>query len=457
MGIEITPELLDKYNVAGPRYTSYPTAPIFHDGVSQQDVADVYASIKDDNPPLSLYIHIPFCKTMCTYCGCNVSIRKDLPEYGDKYLDYLFKEIDHVTQKLGGNPEVCQYHWGGGTPTFLNESQIERLFLKTKEAFNINFDGEVAIEVDPRTTSKSKIKLLRQLGFNRISMGVQDFDPKVGKAVNRIHTYEEIQELVDWCREEKFNSVNMDFIYGLPYQTLESFSKTLDHVVTLKPDRIALYSFAYVPWLKSHQKKIDVKTLPVPESKIEIFLESRKRLVDAGYTAIAMDHFSLADDEMTIAYSEGRLNRNFMGYTVLPSSEFISLGVTSIGFVGNGYFQHHKGLPEYYADVEAGKFPIEKGYLLTEDDIIRKWLIHSLMCRFKVEFDEFQNKFGHNFHDYFSKEKDHLEYCVSDDLLTIDDKGIYPTELGKLFVRNICMGFDAHLKQDKKNKFSQTV
>lgn len=458
MSVQITKELLLKYEKPGPRYTSYPTAPEWSADVTEAIYQDKLTDFSLSNRTLSLYVHIPFCRTLCSFCGCNVVIRPHDEKHGNQYLDYLFRELELVEQWIGRKRKIKQFHWGGGTPTFLTEGQIERLFKRYTEVFDIDFNGEIAIEIDPRTIDRSKVAKLRELGFNRVSMGVQDFDAQVQESVNRRQPFEIVKEFYDWCRELKFNSVNFDLIYGLPYQTPETMKKTVEQVLALRPDRIAFYSFAYVPWLKAHQSKIDESRLPSSDQKVEIFLNSREQLLKGGYDAIAMDHFALADDELAKSFRAGTLYRNFMGYTVKPADEYIGMGMTSIGFLENCYFQNHKTLPDYFAALDRNEIPIERGKILSEDDIIRRWVINSLMCQFKADKNAFAQQFGKKFDEYFRDEAAHLNQCVSDGLIAVDGNVICATELGKIFIRNVCMGFDWYLRQaDGHKRFSKTI
>lgn len=458
MSVNITKELLLKYEKAGPRYTSYPTAPEWSSDVTEAIYQDKLTDFNLTNKSLSLYLHIPFCRSLCSFCGCNVIIRPHEEKHGDQYIDYLFRELELVEQWIGRKKMIKQLHWGGGTPTFLTESQIERLFKRFAETFEIDYDGEIAIEIDPRTIDKSKVAKLRQLGFNRVSMGIQDFEEQVQESVNRRQPYEIVKEFYDWCRELKFQSVNFDLIYGLPYQTPATMKKTVEQVIALRPDRIAFYSFAYVPWLKAHQSKIDESKLPTSDQKIEIFLNAREQFLNGGYDAIAMDHFALADDDFAKAFRSGTLYRNFMGYTLKPADEYIGMGLSSIGFLENCYFQNYKTLPEYFAALDKNEIPIERGRILSEDDIIRRWVINSLMCQFKVDKNVFAGQFGKKFDAYFQEEAEHLKQCVSDGLITLEGNNIHATELGKIFIRNVCMGFDWYLRQaDGHKKFSKTI
>ena len=447
-----------KFDTPGPRYTSYPTAPVWSDKVNEAVYIKDLRAFGACGKTLSLYIHIPFCGSLCAYCGCNVVIRKKDQRFGDEYIDYLDKEMALVYKYLGRRKEVRQLHWGGGTPTFLNEAQIERLYTTTQKYFDIDPAGEIAIEIDPRTIDKSKVRKLRALGFNRVSMGIQDFSEDVQKEVNRYQPYEIVARFNAWCRELNFVSVNFDLIYGLPRQTRESFQDTVAKTITLRPDRIALYSFAYVPWLKKHQQKIDTALLPSNDAKLDIFLRARDALVGAGYKAIAMDHFALDSDELAQAFESGTLYRNFMGYTVKPADEYIGLGVTSIGFLENTYVQNHKALPAYYQALKDGHLPVERGMVLSEDDTIRQWTINSLMCRFGVDKRVFEQRFRVSFDAYFGKEQEHLRWCADNDLVHQDSARIDVLELGKIFIRNVCMGFDHYLRQkEARQKFSRTI
>jgi len=456
--LNITKQTILKYDTPGPRYTSYPTAPEWSSDVNAQTYQRKLAAFGQTNKTLSLYIHIPFCQSMCYYCACNVVIRKQDDKYGDEYLTYLFKEIDLVHRAIGKKARVKQFHWGGGTPTYLNEEQIERLFHKVAENFDIDPKGEIAIEIDPRTIDKSKVKKLRQLGFNRVSMGIQDFSPEVQVKVNRVQPFTDVKKFYDWCRELKFFSVNFDLIYGLPDQHVKNFSETLDKVITLKPDRIALYSFAYVPWLKKHQQKLEVEELPSNDEKLDIFLKSREQLLASGYQAIAMDHFALKTDEMAEAFNKGTLYRNFMGYTVKPADEYVGLGLTSIGFLENTFVQNYKTINDYYRLLKEDMLPIERGKVLTRDDQIRQWVINSFMCGFKVDKVEFKKKFDVEFDTYFDVEQAHIKKCFADGLLIAQGAALLATDFGKIFIRIVCMGFDWYLRQPKAHKkFSRTV
>ncbi len=449
---------LQKYDVAGPRYTSYPTAPQWSKNVTE----DVYtAALKvfgQNDKTLSLYIHIPFCEQLCYFCACNKVIRAKEEKVGDEFLDYLFKEIDMVAKHIQRRKLIRQLHWGGGTPTYLSEEQMKRLFTKIKSVFDIDFNEEIAIEIDPRTVTQHKLKVLRELGFNRISLGVQDFNEKVQDDINRIQPFEQVAEVHQWCRDLKFESINYDLIYGLPYQTKETFKKTVDLVVGLRPDRIALYSFAYVPWLSKPQNKFNLDAIAVHDEKLDIFIQSRENLLAHGYQAIAMDHFALTTDAMAKAFNTGALHRNFMGYTLKPADEFIGLGPSAIGFLEKTYVQNTKILPEYYESITQGHLPVERGKQLNQDDQIRQWVINSLMCQFQIDKQLFFNTFGYEFEDYFLEEGRHIHDCIEDGLINENSQRIQVTALGKIFIRNVCMGFDYYLKdKNGHQRFSRTV
>ena len=458
MSLTINKQILTKYDVAGPRYTSYPTAPEWDKSFSASTYIEKLKSFGQNDKTLSLYIHIPFCESLCYFCACNKVIRAKEEKVGDEFLEYLFKELDLVASYIGRKKIIRQLHFGGGTPTYLSEAQLKNLFAKINSLFEIDFKEEVAIEVDPRTVTLDKLKALRELGFNRISLGVQDFDDKVMDDINRIQPYAQVKGVSDWCRELKFESVNFDLIYGLPYQTKETFQKTLNLVLGLRPDRIALYSFAYVPWLSKPQNKFNLDAIPLHDEKLDIFVNSRDALLSSGYQAIAMDHFALKTDEMAKAFNEGKLHRNFMGYTVKPADEFIGVGPSAIGFLENTFVQNVKVLPEYCERISQGELPIERGKVLSDDDIIRQWVIRNLMCQFEINKKIFFSQFKIDFDQYFKAESVHLLNCIEDGLVTQTADEIAVTELGKIFIRNVCMGFDWYLRQkDGHKRFSRTV
>ena len=454
----IDKETIIKYDVAGPRYTSYPTAPQWSHLVSAHTYQEKLKIFGQNDKTLSLYVHIPFCEQLCYFCACNKVIRANDEKVGDEFLDHLIHELEGIARLIGKRKKIKQLHWGGGTPTFLSERQIQRFFTKITDLFELDLNEEIAIEIDPRTVTKSKLTILALLGFNRVSMGVQDFDAKVQDDINRVQPFEQVAEVNQWCRDLRFLSVNFDLIYGLPYQTKETFANTVMKVVGLRPDRIALYSFAYVPWISKPQNKFNLDAIPLHDEKLDIFINSRDALLNAGYKAIAMDHFALASDDMAKAFDRGTLHRNFMGYTLKPADEYIGVGPSAIGFLENTYFQNLKVLPDYYLEVNHGNFPIERGQELSADDIIRKWVINHLMCAFVLDKQDFKAVFNIDFDAYFTFEKDHLIHCIDDGLLTQQTDLFKVTDLGKIFIRNIAMGFDWYLRQkDSHKRFSRTI
>ena len=452
----LTRGLIQKFNVKGPRYTSYPTANEWEEGFEESHYCK---SLKNaENASLSLYFHLPFCEKMCYYCGCNVVIRKFNPEVSEVYSSYLRKEITLLLEYFQKKPLVKQLHFGGGTPNFFTADQLDQLYAHIHQQFDISKEAEIAIEVDPRVTTLEHLQVLKSWGVNRLSMGLQDFDPMVQKAVNRIQPFEMTESLVSSSRKLGFDSLNIDLIYGLPYQTVTSFLKTIDLIKLLHPDRIALYSYAHVPWLKSHQRLIRVQELPNPDSKLDIFISARNALLEAGYMSIAMDHFALKTDEMALAFQKNQLYRNFMGYTLKPADHFLGLGVSAIGHISNTFVQNTRDLGVYYSQLDEGKLPVSRGLILNEDDRIRQWVIQELMCHFKLDQSDFMKKTGISFEDYFKFERAHLAQCEQEGLLVLDQTGITISPLGKLFIRNICMGFDIYLRKNtQKNQFSSTI
>ena len=456
-------ELLARYDRPGPRYTSYPTAVEFHDRVD----ADVYTgSLARANAaaqePLSVYVHLPFCEERCAYCGCNVVITKHR-DVAAQYLDYLDREIDLLAAHLPDRRRISQLHWGGGTPTYYTAPQLERVFARLTRHFTFTVDAEIGVEIDPRVTSSEQLSTLRQHGFNRLSMGVQDFAPEVQEAVNRIQSYEQTKVLVDHARAQGFRSINIDLIYGLPYQTVEGFSRTLDQVLTMRPERVAVYSFAFVPWMKAHMKHLPEDSLPGPELKIALLTLAQRAFVGAGYRQIGMDHFALPEDELGHALEAGTLHRNFMGYTVQSARDMVSLGVSAIGDVQGTFVQNTKKLNEYYTALDEGRFPIERGYALDQDDRIRRHVITELMCNGYLDVHETEQQFGIRFDEYFAAELAELtgpDSPVTDGLVEVDEVAITVSPQGRMFVRNICMIFDRYLRArtaSAKPVFSRTV
>ncbi len=452
-------DLIKKYDKPGPRYTSYPTAPHFNDGFNNEQYL---ASIKENNSadnktPLSLYFHIPFCDTLCYFCGCNMIISNNRGRISN-YVDYIKREILLLKKHLSDDRVVTQLHWGGGTPTHLTPVEITYLLSFINSNFNISPNIEASCEIDPRELTFEHLKALREGGFNRISMGVQDFTHKVQVAVNRIQSEDITRQAVEWIRELEFESINLDLMYGLPHQTLETFAKTLDKIIDISPNRIAVFNYAHVPWMKKHMELINTEDLPTPDVKLQILKYTIETLTKAGYVFIGMDHFAKPDDELAIALNEKKLYRNFQGYSTQAGTDLYALGITSISQFGNIYSQNIKTEKEYFDKVDDGILPLAKGYLMSDDDVLRRDVIMSLMCDFELHFNQFEEKYKINFKEYFAKGLENLKQFVPDNLVTLEDDNIKVTEMGRLLIRNIAMSFDAFLEDDKgKVRYSRTV
>lgn len=449
-------DLIKKYAKPAPRYTSYPTAQEFNEEFTAEDYRQKLIESNERKTPLSLYFHIPFCESACHFCGCNVIITRR-KEVSNPYLEHVYKEMDIVSSYIDKDREVVQLHWGGGTPNYLEDDQTVELFNEIEKRFKIAENAEISIELDPRHVDRDRIFLLRELGFNRASFGVQDFDPKVQEAVNRIQPEEMIFNVMNWLREAEFESVNIDLIYGLPYQTLESFTKTVEKTIELNPDRIATFNYAHVPWLKRLQRMIDEKTLPPPEEKLEILKMTIDKLTKAGYIFIGMDHFAKPDDELAVAQRERTLHRNFQGYTTHAEAELIGFGATSISMLYDAYAQNAKTLRDYYEPVEKGNLPIARGVKLTEDDIIRRDVIMRLMSHFQLYKGEIEKKYSINFDEYFKPEMERLKEQEQDGLIKIYEDRIDVTPAGRLLIRNIAVNFDIYTMAKKEKRFSQAI
>ena len=453
--------LIERYDRPGPRYTSYPTAVEFHDQFGADEYqARLSAAAGTSDRPLSLYVHVPFCESRCAYCGCAVVATRKR-EVAALYLTYLEREVAMVAAALGRRRRVVQYHWGGGTPTYLSPAQIARLDAVIQRHFDVSDDAERAIEIDPRVTTGEQIRLLRRLGFNRLSFGVQDFAPTVQAAIQRHQTLAATQDLYRTAREAGFTSINFDLVYGLPRQTLASFAETLERVVEMRPDRIAVYSYAHVPWLRPNQKAIDPMDLPGAQLKRQLLGSAVEAFTRAGYEAIGMDHFALPQDELAAATRERRLHRNFMGYTTRSAPDSVAVGVSAIGEVGGAFSQNYKSLARYYQAIDAGRFPVERGYALTGDDQVRGFVIAELMCNFQLDRADLRERFGVELDEYFASELETLARpggAVADGLLVIQGSGLRVTPRGRLFVRNICMVFDQYLgAHEGRPVFSRTI
>ncbi|HIO96771.1 MAG TPA: oxygen-independent coproporphyrinogen III oxidase [Leucothrix sp.] len=454
MKIKFDVDLIKRYDKSGPRYTSYPTAVSFtpeyiEDNYQQHAALSNKAALSQKNSgPLSLYFHIPFCDTICFYCACNKIATKDYSKT-PIYLEYLYKEMDMQSALFDSSRVVEQLHWGGGTPTFLKHSEIEELMAYTRKSFNLLDDdsGDYSIEIDPRSVSKDTIKLLRDVGFNRFSLGVQDVDEKVQKAVNRIQPIKETQAIIDACRDNDAHSVSIDLIYGLPLQTVEGFAQTLQKAIEMNPDRMSVFNYAHLPHIFKPQRRINEDELPSSEEKLDILQQSIETLTNAGYEYIGMDHFAKPDDELAIAQTEGSLHRNFQGYTTHAECDLVAMGVSSIGSVHNSYSQNEKDLEGYYKAIDAGKLPLIRGLSLTEDDVLRRTIIQQLSCHFKLDFARIEQQYDINFNDYFALELEELKPMQADNLLTLTDRDIKVSPSGRMLIRNICMEFDKHLRE----------
>ena len=447
----IDPVLIRKYDLAGPRYTSYPTADRFVEAFGEVQLREWLArrNIGGINLPLSLYVHLPFCATLCYYCACNKVVTRDRGRSA-KYIKYLSKELQLLGEAIraGGaeRPSVSQLHWGGGTPTFLSREEMAQLVADTERVFPRAPEAEVSIEIDPRTTEPGAMEFLAGLGFNRLSMGVQDFDPEVQRAVHRIQSAEETRRVVEEARAAGFRSVNFDLIYGLPKQTLDGFNKTLDRVLEDAPDRIALYNYAHLPALFKPQRRILAADLPSPETKLQIMTLAIGRLTRAGYVYIGMDHFARADDDLAVAQAQGRLQRNFQGYSTHPESDIVGIGVSAIGRVGPTYSQNEKTLDDYFAALDEDRLPVMRGLELTADDLVRRAVIQALICHFRLSVESIELAHLIEFRRYFAEELKDLRALERDGLVELQPDWIVITPRGRLLVRAICMVFDRYLR-----------
>lgn len=453
------PDLIARYDLSGPRYTSYPTAPQFQDDFGESEFAQSVERSNASKKPLSLYFHIPFCSRVCYYCACNKIITADR-SVASGYLDRLEREIAMQAKLIDTSRPVKQLHWGGGTPTYLSDDEKGRLMNAIRGSFDLLDDdnGEYAIEIHPGDTTPDSIACLRTLGFNRLSMGIQDFDPLVQKSVNRFNSYAEVQQLVWAARQAGFRSISMDLIYGLPNQSWSSFELTLDMVMTLFPNRLSIFNYAHMPKLFKVQRQIHAADLPSPETKLEIMQRTTERLLSAGYVYIGMDHFARPDDELAHAQIEGKLQRNFQGYATHGDCDLASFGVSAISAMGTSFAQNHKDLPSYYEAIDADRLPIARGLELGDDDLIRAEVIKQLICHFKLSFSQIEKRFAIRFNHYFAKELQRLAPMVLDGLLTIDDEGISVTPAGRLLIRRICMVFDAYIESDSAQiRYSRVI
>ena len=457
----LSPELLRRHDVAGPRYTSYPTADRFVEAFGPDDYARALQQRRSGAAalvlPLSLYVHVPFCESLCYYCACNKIITKH-HDRAAEYLRYLSREVDLHTAQLGLGQTVTQLHLGGGTPTFLSDAELRELMAMLKRSFNLAPGGEYSIEVDPRTIDASRLDTLAELGFNRLSFGVQDFDPAVQKAVHRVQPAEQVFALVQAARDRGFDSVNVDLIYGLPQQTPESFERTLGQVCELRPDRIALYAYAHLPERFKPQRRIASAELPGAAAKVSMLSNAIARFMGAGYVYVGMDHFALPNDALAVAKRQGRLHRNFQGYSTQPDCDLIGLGVSSIGRIGATYSQNAKTLEEYYDAIDHGRFAVVRGLALSRDDLVRRGVIMALMCQGQVLFESINLAYLIDFKTYFAPELEAMQALSEQGLVTVDDSSVQVTATGWFFVRAVAMVFDRYLQADRNRaRFSKII
>lgn len=457
----ISEDLIRRFDVSGPRYTSYPTADRFVEAFSVEDYTQALklrrAGGAAKTLPLSLYVHIPFCESLCYYCACNKIITKHHDRAGP-YLRYLSREVDLHTEQLGVGQTVTQLHLGGGSPTFLTDDELRELMAMLRRNFTFAPSGEYSIEVDPRTIDASRLDTLAELGFNRLSFGIQDFDPDVQKSVHRVQPAEQVFALVAAARERGFDSINADLIYGLPLQSPESFDRTLAQVVELRPERIALYAYAHLPERFKPQRRIPTVEIPSGAAKVAMLARSMAAFMGAGYVYVGMDHFALPTDSLAIAKRQGRLHRNFQGYSTQPDCDLIGLGVSSIGRIGATYSQNAKTLEEYYDYLDQGRFPVVRGLALTRDDLLRRAVIMAIMCQGQVLFESIELAHLIEFRKYFAPEMEALQKLADQGMVTVDDVGIQVTDMGWFFVRAVAMVFDRYLQTDRtRARFSKII
>ena len=449
-------EQIKKYNVPGPRYTSYPPAVHFKPPLNDEFVKDRLRANNVVERDLSLDLHLPFCQTMCWYCGCNTVITKNQSQSA-KYLGYLAKEMRLVSRLVNPKRKVTQIHFGGGTPTFLLPAEIRALGELVRSHFEIGPDVEASVEIDPRRVTVDHIAALRDAGMNRVSLGVQDFDPQVQASVNRVQPFAQTREVVDWLRSAGFHSLSIDLIYGLPFQTADSFRKTLDLTLPLNPDRLALFSYAHVPWVKPGQRLLKAETMPTVETKFAILKMGVETLTREGYAYIGMDHFAKRGDELEVAQREGKLQRNFQGYSTCAGADIHGFGVSSISQTPDMYWQNEKDLSRYYARLDEDKLPVANGYVLTAEDQIRREVIMRLMCDMKLDYGSMSARLGFDFANYFQRELSEIKALEADGLVRFLASGLAVTDLGRLLIRNVAMCFDGYLGSKAEGVYSRTI
>ena len=459
LAFEVDLDLIRRLDRNGPRYTSYPTADRFVDtfGVDAYKQAAARLNVGGAHRDLSLYVHLPFCNTICFYCACNKVVTRDHSK-GNTYLDYLYREIDMQSELFAADPRVTQMHWGGGTPTFFGTEELLALFAHLRSRFEFSAKGEYSIEIDPRTVNAQRVQALQEMGFNRVSLGVQDFDPEVQRAVNRVQSEARTLEVIDAARRYGIESVNIDLIYGLPKQSLESYNRTLDRVIAAQPDRIAIYNYAHLPARVKSQRRIQAADLPSPDVKLKLLDLCAQRLTEAGYVYIGMDHFAKPNDSLAVAQRSGRLQRNFQGYSTHAECDIVGLGVSAIGAIGPTYSQNQRDLQAYYDSLDRGVLPVMRGMNLTADDLLRRAVIMGLMCHFALSKEAIEVAYLVDFDRYFAAELEHLADLEAEGLLELEDRWINVTPKGRMLIRNICMVFDKYLRHEEESgRYSKVI
>jgi oxygen-independent coproporphyrinogen III oxidase len=455
--LKVDLDLVQKYNVAGPRYTSYPPATKFTDALTWPQLAEKILENNKTERDLSLYFHIPFCETLCWFCGCTTVITLNHSQ-GQTYINYLEKEVAQMATLINRRRKAVQLHFGGGSPTFLAPDEIRRLGDIIHKYFTFSDDIEAGVEIDPRRLTRDHVVALREVGFNRASLGVQDFEPAVQQAVHRIQPREMTQQTIDWLREMGFASINLDLIYGLPHQTVESFNRTLDIVLEMQPDRLAVFSYAHVPWVKPAQKILEQKILPSPETKLQLLKNVIERLTEKNrYVYIGMDHFARPKDELVLAQQNKTLQRNFQGYSTRGNADIYAFGMSAISQIPEAYWQNEKELPQYYAALDAGRVPLARGYVVSDEDKIRRDTIMRVMCDLGLDYAAMSQRLGINFASHFEREIESLAAFEADGLVGRSESGLEVTERGRLFIRNIAMCFDNTLAASGERKHSRTI
>jgi len=452
-------DLIKRYDLSGPRYTSYPTAVQFDSGLSPEQLIETGRATADPSAPLSLYVHIPFCAHVCYYCACNKVITRNRKK-AQPYLDTVYQEMARLSQWYRGERQVNQLHWGGGTPTFISDDQMRELMQALRSHFNLRDDdqGDYSIEIDPREASDQTLAVLREIGFNRISLGIQDVDLRVQEAVNRVQSTEMIERVLEQSRQLGFKSINMDLIYGLPHQSEDSFARTLDSVIQMSPDRLSVFNYAHLPDRFRSQKHIRPEDLPSPEAKLAILQNTIQRLLEAGYVYIGMDHFAKPNDELAMAQAEGKLHRNFQGYTTHADCDLVAMGVSAISQIGDVYYQNEHDISAYSQAVAQQQHAVRRGVTLSRDDHIRRAVITALICQFELDTRAIEQRFDIVFDDYFSAEQPELRQFNTDGLIELTPGHIRVTPAGRLLIRRICMAFDAYIpKHEATRSFSRII